>query len=146
MMKDKQYISLTALPLVVGITMLVCALIRVFVPMGILPRLDIPNMVLLSLIALVLSHYIGKTQAFALLPSLILAVLSFGLLPLAAGLAAPMAALKLALVGGVVYTVTAWVFGEMIDWLSTGIGGKAAPVFGALGLFLAVQCFCSMIL
>lgn len=145
-MKKKDFISTAALPVVLGAALATCVIIRAFVPMAVLPRLDIPNMVLLSLIALVLSHYIGKTQAFALLPSLILAVLSFGLLPLAAGLAAPMAALKLALVGGVVYTVTAWVFGEMIDWLSTGIGGKAAPVFGAVGLFLAVQCFCSMIL
>lgn len=51
-MKYKKYASNTALAVVLGIALAVCMLIRTFVPMAVLPRLDIPNMVLLSMIAL----------------------------------------------------------------------------------------------
>ena len=51
-MKDKKWISILALPVVLTAAVGTSAVIRAFVPMAILPKLDIPNMVLLSLISL----------------------------------------------------------------------------------------------
>ena len=145
-MKDKRWISILALPVVLGVALGTCAVIRAFVPMAILPKLDIPNMVLLSLISLLIRHYFARQTQVQVIPGLLLSALAFGLLPLAAGLVAPGEVWKLAAVGGVVYTAAAWLFGELVEWLSSGSGAKAAPILGALGLYLAVQCFSGILL
>ena len=48
-MKNKTYILNTLLTAVLGIALLAAVLVRTFVPAIIIPQLDIPNMVLLSL-------------------------------------------------------------------------------------------------
>ena len=58
-MKNKTYILNTLLTAVLGIALTAAVLVRTFVPAIIIPQLDIPNMVLLSLTALVLDHYIA---------------------------------------------------------------------------------------
>lgn len=145
-MKDKKWISMAALPVVLTAAVGTSAVIRAFVPMAILPKLDIPNMVLLSLISLLIRHYFAGDTQVRIVPALLLSTLAFGLLPLAAGLAAAAEAWKLAAMGGVVYTAAAWLFDEMVQWLSSGSGSKAVPVLGALGLYLAVQCFAGILL
>ena len=67
--------------------------------------------------------------------------LTFGLLSFAASYTYGLEALKLALVGGVLFTVTSFLFDQILERLSSGPAAKAAPVLSALGLFLAVQCF-----
>lgn len=145
-MKDKNGISLMALPITLGIALLICAVIRTMVPMAILPKLDIPNMVLLSLMALLIQHYLGKNSDVPVIAALLLSGLTFSLLPVAMGFVLPAQMGKLAIVGGVVYTATAWIYGELLEWLSSGSGCKAGPVLGALGLYLASQCLSGMIL
>ena len=56
----KTYILNTILAAVVFIAALACVLVRVFLPNFITPALNIPNMVLLSLAALVLDHYLAR--------------------------------------------------------------------------------------
>ena len=145
-MKQNKYLLNTLLAAVVGIALLICVLVRTFAPSVVIPKLDIPNMVLLSLLALLADHYLcGYTKRNYLLTGL-LAAATFGLLPYAAAFASGSEALKLAAVGGVTFTLTAWLYETMADRLSSGPGSKAAPFLSALGLFLAAQVFAGMIL
>lgn len=134
----------TLLAVVVGAALLVCVLIRTFLPNVIIPELDVPNMVLLSLIALVLDHYVSKEGKRNWIAVATLSAVTFGLLPFAACFVGGMEALKLGVLGGVVFTVTAWLFDSMADRLSTGPAAKAAPVVSAFGLYLAAQVLMGM--
>jgi len=144
-MKNRKYTSNMALSVVLGVFQLVCLLVRTFTPLAVLPRLDVPMVVLLSLAAPLASHYLGSREACDAI-SLALAAVTFGLLPYVSGFATVMEALKLALVGAIAFFVTAWLFDEMMERLSSGPVAKAAPVLSALGLYLAAQCFAGMIL
>ena len=73
-----------------------------------------------------------------------LKVMLFGLLPFAACFVGAAEAVKLAVLGGVVFTATAWLFTSIQDRLSSGPACKAAPVVSAFGLYLACQCFMGM--
>ena len=145
-MKNRNYTSNVALPVVLGVFLLVCVLIRTFNPMAVLPKLDVPMVVALSLVALLAAHYLAKANEACDVISLVLAALSFGLLPYVSGFATVMGALKLALVGAIAFFVAAWLFDEMMERLSSGPAAKAAPVLSALGLYLAAQCFAGIIL
>ena len=145
-MKNKTYILNTLLAVVLGLALLTAQLVRAFAPLVILPQLDVPNLVLLSLAVLVLEHYLapGADRCYICIP--LLAVLTFGLLPFAACFVAGAEALKLGVVGGMVFTLTAWMYTTIQDRLSSGPAAKAAPVLSALGLYLASQCMMGMIL
>ena len=144
-MNEKKYVSNTALAAVLCVALVVCRVLRTCIPFGVLPELDIPNMVLLSGVALLAGHYLGGVKK-ADLWTLILAAAAFGILPLAAGFAQLNEVLKLALVGGLVFWATAWLFETIQDRLSTGPVAKAAPALSVLGLYLAAQCFSGMII
>ena len=145
-MKDNRNIRNIALTAVVGLALAACVVTRTFAPVAVLPKLDIPNMVLLSLSALVLDHYIapGAKRCYICIP--VLAAVTFGLLPFAACFVGALDALWLALAGGVIFTLVTWIFTTMADRLSTGPVAKAAPILSALGLYLAVQCFMGILL
>lgn len=145
-MKNKTYILNTLLAAILGVVLLACVLVRTFLPRMILPELDIPNMVLVSLVALVADHYAapGAKRCYICIP--VFAAITFGLLPFAACFVGVIDALKLALAGGVIFTVITWLYTTMLDRLSSGPVAKAAPVISALGLYLAVQCFAGILL
>lgn len=145
-MKNKTYVLNTLLIAVVGIAMLAAVLVRTFAPIVIIPGLNIPGMVALSLVALLLDHYLapGAKRCYICIP--LLSAAAFGLLPWAACFAAGGYALKLAVVGGVVFTVTTWLFSSIQDRLATGPAAKAAPFMSAVGLLLAAQVMMGIIL
>ena len=145
-MKNRKYTSNVALPVILGVFQLACVLVRTFNPMAVLPRLDIPMVVALSLAALLVSHYLTHGREACDVVSFALAAVTFGLLPYVSSFAAVIDAAKLALVGGIAFFVAAWLFDEMMERLSSGPAAKAAPVLSALGLYLAAQCFAGMIL
>lgn len=145
-MKKNHYFLNTALAIVLGAALLIAVLVRTFVPAMILPELDIANMVLVSLAALLLDHYVAKGAKRCYICIPILSALTFGLLPFAACFVSLTEALKLALAGGVVFTAVTWLYSSLQERLSSGPAAKAAPVIGALGLYLAVQCFAGWIL
>ena len=58
-MDKKTYTLNTLLAVVLGAALLAFVLVRTFLPNFIIPELDIPNMVLISLAALVLDHYLA---------------------------------------------------------------------------------------
>lgn len=140
-MKNQKYFLNTALAVVFGLVLLAMILIRTFAPVIILPKLDIPNMVLISLTALLVDHYVCKGAKRCYICISIFAVLTFGLLPFAACLATALEAVKLGVIGGVVFTAVTWLFSAMEDRLSTGPAAKLAPILSALGLYLAAQSF-----
>ena len=145
-MKENTYLLNTLLAVVLGVLLLVAVIVRAFAPIILIPELNIPNLVLLSLIALLLDHYLGKGAKRCHLCILVLSALTFGLLPLAACFVGVWEALKLAVVGGIVFTVCTWLFSSVQERLSSGPAAKAAPVLSALGLYLAAQCFAGILL
>lgn len=142
---NKRFFSNTALVAVLTVALAVCRILRTCIPFGVLPELDIPNMVLLSGVALLLDHYFGG-QRKSDLWLFLLAAVTFGVLPVAAGFAQLAESWKLALVGGGLFWIESWIFGSLEDRLTTGPAAKAAPALSILGLYLAAQCFSGMII
>lgn len=143
-MKQKKYMLNTILTLVLGVALLAAVLVRTFAPAIIIPELNVLNMVLISLAALVLDHYLATEADRCYICVVAFAALSFGVLPYAAAFVAVAEALVLAVKGGIVFGVTTWLFSSIQNRLSTGPAAKAAPVFSALGLYLAAQCLSGM--
>ena len=145
-MKKNPYTLNTVLAAVLGAALLVCIFVRTFAPRIILPELDIPNLVLISLAALVLDHYLAPEAERCYICIPVFSAITFGLLPFAASFVSGDRALELAFFGGLVFTVMTWLFSSMQDRLSTGPAAKAAPVVSAFCLYLAVQGLMGMIL
>ena len=145
-MKNKTYALNLLLAAAMTVALLICILVRALAPRMILPQLDIPNMVLISLVALVLDHYVapGAKRCYICIP--VFAAITFGLLPFAACFVGALEALKLAVVGAAVFTLVTWLYSTIQDRLSSGPAAKLAPIFSALGLYLAFQAFAGMIL
>jgi hypothetical protein len=145
-MKDNKYMLNTLLTVVLGLIMLIIVVGRTLFPLMIQPEADIPNLVLISLIALVLDHYLapGAKRCYICIP--VFSAMTFGLLPWAAAFVNGMQALTLALAGGITFTATTWLFTSIQDRLSSGPQSKAAPFLSALGLYLAAQCLAGIFL
>lgn len=145
-MKKNTYTLNTLLAAVLGAALLVCIFVRTFAPRMILPELDVPNMVLISLVALVLDHYLAPNaeRCYICIPAF--SALTFGLLPYAACFVTGGEALELAFFGGLIFTAMTWLFSSVQDRLSTGPAAKAAPVVSAFGLYLAIQGLMGMFL
>lgn len=145
-MKDKTFFLNTILAVVLGIVLLAAIAVRVFIPVAFFPEPGIPDLVLLSLIVVLLDHYLaaGAKRSYGWIFGL--SVLTFGLLPFAAGTAAGSEVIKTAVTGGVVFTAVVWLYSSMQDRMRSGSGSRITPVVCALVLYLASQCFAGMIL
>ena len=137
-MKNKTYLLNTLLAAVFGTYLLVAVVIRTFCPQIILPKANIPNLVLVSLVALVLDHYFAPDakRCYICIPAF----------PYAGAFVNPLDALKLAAAGAVVFTVTTLLFTTIQDRLSSGPAAKASAFFSAVSLYMASQCFMGMFL
>ena len=144
-MKNRTYFLSTILAVCLGVLMLAAVLVRAFLPAFILPKPELPNVVLVSLIALVINHYVAKDTKPCYVCVAIFAVFSFGLLPFAAGYVAGVEAIKLAVVGGVTFTVLTYLFTSIQDRIATGPAKKVSPIISALCLYLASQGLMGMI-
>lgn len=140
-MKNKSYLLNTLLAGIVAVGLLIAVLVRTFQPAAILPQLSIPNLTLISLAALLLDHFIAPNAPRCSICIPVFSLLTFLLLPWAAGLAAGMALLKLAVGGTIVFTAVTWLFSAMVDRMSSGFNSRLAAIVSALGLYLAVQAF-----
>lgn len=145
-MKDNKYMLNILLTLVLGIVLLTVVILRAVFPIVILPEADIPNLVLISLIALVLDHYLapGAKRCYICIP--VFSAIAFGLLSFVSAYATLGEALMLALAGGIVFTATTWVFTAIQERLSSGPAAKASAFFSAVSLYMAVQCFVGIFL
>ena len=140
-MKNKTYTLSTVLIAVLTAVLAVMAALRAFSPQIILPIFDIPTLSAISLVALVLDHYLAKGAKRCWICIPIFAALSFGILPFAAGMVALSSTLGLALTGAAIFTVCTFVFTSVQDRLSSGPAARLAPIMSALGIWLAVQAF-----
>lgn len=145
-MKDNKYLLSVLFTLTLACVLLVCVIVKLFFPLVILPQWNIPNLVLLSLIPLVLHSYLGKPGKENYLALFLLSAVSCALLPWVTGWIAPAGMLSCALSGGAVFTATAWLYASLTDRLSSDPQATAAPILGALGLYLAVQAFQGILL
>ena len=140
-MKNKTYTLSTVLIAVLTAVLAVMAVLRAFSPQIILPIFDIPTVTAISLVALVLDHYLARDAKRCWICIPIFAALSFGILPFAAGMVALSNVLGLALTGAAIFTVCTFVFTSVQDRLSSGPAARLAPIMSALGIWLAVQAF-----
>ncbi len=143
-MKKNTYLLNTLLAVLTALGLVAALLVRTFQPAAILPAPGVPNLVLISLVALVLDHFLAPEAKRCYICIPVFSVLTFGLLPLAAGLVSFDVAWKLAVVGGVTFTAVTWLFSSMTERMATGRTAKIAIIMGALGIFLASQCFAGM--
>lgn len=145
-MKKNTYTLNTVLAMVLGAALLVAVLVRTFAPRIILAELDVPNMVLISLVALVVDHYLAPDAKRCYICIPVFSAITFGLLPFTACFVGAVEALKLGITGGIIFTAMTWLFSSVQDRLSTGPAAKAAPIVSAFGLYLAIQALMGMIL
>ena len=145
-MKEKRFFLNIALAVLLTVALLAELLLRYFAPAVVLPELNIPNMVALSLAALLLEFYMAPKGSDCYVCVVIFSALSFGLLPYAAGYVAPAQVWKVALVGGVLFTLLTWLYDSIMDRITTGPKAVLAPVISAFGLYLAFQAFAGIIL
>lgn len=140
-MKNKTYTLNTVLTAVLTAVLAVMVVLRTVSPQLILMQFDIVSITGISLVALVLDHYLAPNakRCYVCIP--LFAALSFGILPFAAGMVAVKYLLGLALTGAVVFTVCTFVFTSIQDRLSSGPAAKLAPIMSAFGIWLAVQAF-----
>ena len=145
-MKKNQYFLNTILTAALFAVCAIALLVRVWIPAAVFPPLNIPNMVAISVIVLLIEHFLtgGNPRCYICIP--VFSTLSFGILPLMAGFACQHDFWKYGLVGGVVFTVTTFLFTSAQDRLLTGPKAKAAIVITGLGIYLASQCFAGIIL
>ena len=142
-MKNKTYTLNTVLTAVLAAVLAAMVVLRAVAPQLILMQFDIVTITAISLVALVLDHYLapGAKRCWICIP--LFSFLTFCILPWASGLV-PMVdldALWLGLTGCAVFTAAAWVFTSIQDRLSSGPAARLAPVMSALGIWLAVQAF-----
>ena len=145
-MKKNTYILNTLLALVVFAALLIAVIVRTVSPAVIIPAWNIPNMVLISLLTLLLDHYISPNTKRCYICIPVFAAITFGLLTWLSGFIAGTDVWKIALVGGIVFTATTWLFTSIQDRLSSGPAAKAAPILSAFALYLAVQGFMNIFL
>lgn len=133
---------------VVGLACLGLSVGGALAPMAILPKLDLPLMLGLSLIALTLDGYLGagsKLSWPALLANAALGGIAFGLLPWYAGAAGGTPAWVLGLAGGAVFGTASLLYTAALERIATGPKAPLAPAGAALMLFLAGQCLSGLL-
>lgn len=145
-MKNNKFFLPVMLTAVVFVAMAACMLVQIFQPAAILPPLDIPNMVLLSVVALLVEHFLTKGNERCYISAFVFGGAIFALLPLMAGFACVHDFWKYGLIGAVVVTVTTFLFTSATQRIKTGPKARAAVVLTGLGIYLAAQCFAGMIL
>ena len=140
-MKNKTYTLNTVLTVVLAAVLAVMVVLRAVSPQLILMQFDIVSITGISLIALVLDHYLAKGAKRCYICIPVFAALSFGILPFAAGMVALKYVLGLAASGAVIFTLCTFAFTSIQDRLSSGPAARLAPIMSAFGIWLAVQAF-----
>ena len=140
-MKNKTYTLNTVLTAVLAAVLAVMVVLRAVSPQLILMQFDIVSITGISLIALVLDHYLAKGAKRCYICIPVFAALSFGMLPFAAGMVALKDILGLAASGAAIFTLCTFAFTSIQDRLSSGPAARLAPIMSAFGIWLAVQAF-----
>ena len=145
-MKKTPYFLPVILTAVLFVAFLAGMLVQLFLPAAILPPLNIPNMVLLSVVALLLEHFLCKGNDRCYVCVALFGMAAFALLPLMAGFTCVHYFWKYGLIGGAVFTATTFLFTSAAQRLKTGPKAPAALILTCLGIYLASQCFAGILL
>jgi len=143
-MKKQTFLVNTLLAAVLLAGLLVGMIWKVSQPNVVLPNLDIPAMAALILIALLLEYYMAGVQTRNWLVQIILAAVTFAVLPWAADLLN--AGWKMALVGGAAFGILTFLFDYAARRAAMNGKAKLALVPTAFVMYLACQSFMGMIL
>ena len=133
------------LALVVGIVCLVMSLGSALAPQAIMPKLDLPMMLALSLIALTLDAYWSAVAVRPWFWTVMLGAVTFTLLPWCAGVTRGFQVGVTGLSGGAVFAVAAVLYTSAMERTRSGPRAPLAPVAIALMLFLAGQCLSGLL-
>ena len=145
-MKNNKFLLHIILTAVLFVALAACLLVRVWLPAAVIPPLNIPNMVLLSAIALLIEHFLVGGNPRCYWFTAVFGVVSFSVLPLMAGFACVHDFWKYGLIGGCVFAVTTFLFTSAAQRLQTGPKARAAMVLTAVGIYLAAQCFTGILI
>ncbi len=118
---------------------------RTFVPSAVLPGVDIPMLMTVSLGSLLLERWLVPKPVRDWPAMGVLAAVTFGLLPLCGGMTGGGEALKLAAAGGGVFLICCGLFDSMAQRIGSGKAFMAAHAVHAFLLFLAGQGFANII-
>lgn len=141
-MKKNTMMANTLLAVVLGAGLLAGMVWRTFMPNVVLPSLDINAMVGITLIALLLEHFIAGVQKRNWALQIVYAAATFMLLSFVAGIAEN--GILMYALGGVVFGVITFLFDSMVQRLEVTTDKKYAVIPTALVLYLACQCFMGM--
>ena len=144
-MKNRTTILNTTLAAVLGVTLLGSIIAKTMCPQLILPQLNIPYVAAISLVALVLTSFV-KTEEGCIYCEMALAALTFGILPMVAGMAGGMEAVKLAVFGGLVFGALDLMVNAMTKRIAMAGICKCAVIPSAFVMYLACQCFAGILL
>ena len=142
----------TVLAGVVGAACLLAVLLRAFAPITAwLPNIDIPCLAAVSILAMVIACYIDyftgvKKPARCWALTAAMALLTFWLMPWAAGLADAGEALRIGVIGAILFTVLAFLFGTIRERLLSGKSNVLTPACVGFVMYLACQCFMGILL
>lgn len=141
-MEKKSMCLNVLLAVVLGAGLLVGMIFKAVQPNVVLAGLEIPSMAAMVLLALLLEYFTKGTQKRAWVMQIILAAVTFAVLPMAAGLSVPV--LGTALCGAAVFGILTWIFDFAADRIEVTADCKCAMVPTAFVLYLACQCFMGM--
>lgn len=143
-MEKKSLVLNGLLAATLGAGLLVGMIWKAFVPNVVLADLEIPSMAALVLIALLIEYFVAGTQKRQWAVQIILAAVTFAVLPWAAGLSN--AGVGVTLCGTVVFAALTWIFDSAAERVSVTADCKYAMIPTAFVMYLACQCFMGMIL
>ena len=154
-MKTVSFRLNTVLAAVAGLACLAIVLARALAPyMVVIPLVSIPNIAAVSVAAVVVDGYLDwkkpiPGRSWTLTAAL--AALTFWLLPWAAGLTTAAEALRVGVIGGLVFALIAIMFTGIRQKIASGPAGKGwlayvSPLAAGFVLFLAFQAFIAVIL
>lgn len=143
-MEKKNFVLNVLLAVVLGAGLLVGMVWRAFQPNVVLADLELPAIAALILIALVIEYLFKGTQKRAWAVQILLAAITFAVIPFAAGYAGT--GIGLILCGTVMFTALTWIFDSVAERLDVTCDCKCAMIPTAFVMYLACQCFMGMIL
>ena len=143
-MEKKNFVLNVLLAAVLGAGLLVGMVWKAFQPNVVLADLELPAIAALVLIALVIEYLWKGTQKRAWAVQIVLAAITFAVIPFAAGYAGT--GIGLILCGTAMFTVLTWIFDSVAERLDVTCDCKCAMIPTAFVMYLACQCFMGMIL
>ena len=143
-MEKNNFVLNVLLAVVLGADLLVGMVWKAVQPNVVLADLELPAIAALVLIALVIEYLWKGTQKRAWAVQIVLAAITFAVIPFAAGYAGT--GIGLILCGTVMFTALTWIFDSVAERLDVTCDCKCAMIPTAFVMYLACQCFMGMIL